>query len=253
MQTKNFQFIQSNNKRDQNVLLIIFGWLYFQEKHMDKYRNFYAEKGFDVLTVRINVTEFLFPAWGSKLVAKQLMDFLAQNAQHYDSILFHAFSIGVYQMGEVLLLLQEKYDKSLFNLTVLTKLKGVICDSPVHLKYSTRGIAMNITTNILLRWITIILIEIYCTLFFWLSTKHYIIAQELIERNKNKIPVLGFISKNDAISDYKRTLWCVHRMHRNGTKVTCKCWDSSIHACHFYKYPQEYTDFLNNFLLELQV
>jgi len=106
-------------------LLILFAWLFAKERHLDKYRALYLERGFDVLTIKVNVRDFLIPQSGSQQIAAHIVRFLAERQNLYRAYIFHAFSVGAYQMGELFVLLQKETHKQAENETKVL-LKGII-------------------------------------------------------------------------------------------------------------------------------
>lgn len=87
--------------------MIIFAWLFAKERHLDKYRSLYLEKGFDVLSVKVYVKDFLIPQSGSQQIAANVIRFIMSNQDRYQSIILHAFSVGAYQLGELFVLLNK--------------------------------------------------------------------------------------------------------------------------------------------------
>jgi len=116
--SQNLTFYSCNSVEtdEKRPLLVLFAWLFAKERHLDKYRKLYIQKGFDVLTVKIQVLDFLIPSRGSHIVAQNIVDFLRDHDSKYPTFIFHAFSVGAYQMGEVFVHLR-KYE----NQTVLDK------------------------------------------------------------------------------------------------------------------------------------
>lgn len=92
-------------------LLVLFAWLFAKERHLDKYRSFYLKQGFDILTITVNVRDFIVPPLGSQVIAANVVRFIVEHSDHYESIMFHAFSVGAYQMGEVFVHLNREESK----------------------------------------------------------------------------------------------------------------------------------------------
>lgn len=106
-------------------LLVLFAWLFAKERHLDKYRELYIEQGFDVLTIKVNVKDFIIPSVGTQVIAADVLRFIDENADYYQNLVFHAFSVGAYQLGEVFVLLKQEHNKKLKN-TARQLLKGNI-------------------------------------------------------------------------------------------------------------------------------
>lgn len=99
-------FVYSNSKLtaspsqvDSRSLVLLFGWLSSEDKHLEKYRQIYYRKGFDVLTIRTRLLDVLVPHMGSERVANEVVDFLGSH-RRYDNLAIHLFSVGSYQLGE---------------------------------------------------------------------------------------------------------------------------------------------------------
>ena len=124
-------------KEDKRPLLVLFAWLFAKERHLDKYRKLYIEKGFDVLTVKVQVFDFLVPAKGSQVVAQHIVDFLREHDTKYPTFIFHAFSVGAYQMGEVFVQLKKDQNQYMNDKTQQS-LKGMSIS-----QYNNNGLRMS--------------------------------------------------------------------------------------------------------------
>lgn len=128
---ENFTFHQASNcevgpdggEKGERPLLILFAWLFAQERHLDKYRILYMERGFDVLTIKVNVWDFLVPQSGSQRIAAYIVRFMIEQRHKYRAYIFHAFSVGAYQMGELFVCLSKEINKQAQGETQ-TMLKG---------------------------------------------------------------------------------------------------------------------------------
>ena len=116
-QNLTFCACDSVDRDEKRPLLVLFAWLFAKERHLDKYRKLYIEKGFDVLTVKIQVLDFLIPSRGSHVVAQNIVDFLREHDTKYPTFIFHAFSVGAYQMGEVFVHLKKGQNQSVLDKT----------------------------------------------------------------------------------------------------------------------------------------
>lgn len=94
----------------------MFAWLFAKERHLDKYRRLYMEQGFDILTIKVNVKDFIIPVVGSQVIASQALQFIKEHEKIYCSLVFHAFSVGAYQMGELLVMLNQEHNKEVKNI-----------------------------------------------------------------------------------------------------------------------------------------
>lgn len=89
-------------------LVLLFGWMLSKDKHIEKYRHFWYQRGFDVLSVRTGPTDLLFPKLGGAHIARVVYDYIQSQRPRYDEVLVHAFSVGAYQLSEVLYRILER-------------------------------------------------------------------------------------------------------------------------------------------------
>lgn len=61
-------------------------------------------------------------------------------------------------------------------------------------------------------------------------------------------PELFLYSEADILSDYKVIAEHIDHRKSQGAHVFSKCWQDSPHVSHYLKYPEEYTEVLENFL-----
>ncbi|KAF8787095.1 hypothetical protein HNY73_008725 [Argiope bruennichi] len=81
-------------------LAVILAWMLAKESHIEKFRQLYISRGFDVLTVNMAPKDLLFPVSGSQVIAKNVLDYFTLH-KNYKDIVVHAFSVGGYLMGEM--------------------------------------------------------------------------------------------------------------------------------------------------------
>ncbi len=70
---------QNNNSTEKQTtrpLVVLFAWMLAKDKHIEKYRNLYFQRGFDVLTVKTEPFELLLPERGSQRIARNVLTFL---------------------------------------------------------------------------------------------------------------------------------------------------------------------------------
>ena len=247
-----------NKNKKTTKLLILFGWLFSCEQHLDKYRSLYLKRGFDVLSVRLNLLEFLWPRAGSKQIASKLARFLFENYCKYDSIIFHAFSIGCYQLGELLLMFNDyeenkdsKNFSKLYQEHIRPRIRCIIYDSPVDHQWAARGIAVSITKQLPLQWIIIGVMKAHQLLFYHAATKHYYAASKILHENVPQFPLLFFLSKDDHFMNWQYLFEMIDKLRCSGTRVRCQCWDHSLHVGHLYRHREEYKQTLDQFLDEV--
>jgi len=128
-------------------LTVILAWMLAKEQHLEKYRQLWFRRGFDVLTVRTSPIDLLLPPIGGQVVASNLVKYLTEINPQYNEVVIHAFSVGGYQYGEILLKLRssDKYK------AICDSLKGIIIDSMVHVEDAAPGLSRAITRNFILQ------------------------------------------------------------------------------------------------------
>ena len=85
-------------------------------------------------------------------------------------------------------------------------------------------------------------------LCYHLSTRHYICSSQAVKENKFGCPTLVFLSKDDEVANYEHQFAVIEQWRQEGVPVLTKCWDQSPHVSHFFKHPEEYRFFLDDFL-----
>ena len=82
-------------------LLLFLPWLGSRPQTVTKYCEIYFRTGFDVLMVESEVSQFLWPRWGLEYSAR-VLDVLEDERFSQRPLLVHAFSIGGYTFGQML-------------------------------------------------------------------------------------------------------------------------------------------------------
>ncbi|XP_054155343.1 uncharacterized protein LOC128953846 [Oppia nitens] len=235
------------NPHKHRSLTILFCWMFAKDRHIDKYRKLYLNKGFDVLTVKTKVLDSLLPTVGAQVVAYYVVDFLRVLGDRYDSYVFQMFSIGAYQMGEVLVHLDRPENQDVL-LQTRQSLKGYVMDSVMDVPTAHIGLARASTTNLLLQTLISNSMNLYMHLFSNSVTKHYTNSSNSIHRNDLQCPGLFLFSSDDVVADPNGQYLVMNKWQSNGVPVFHKCWQSSAHVSHYFKYADQYEQHLNDFL-----
>lgn len=82
-------------------LLLLLPWLGSRPQAISKYCEIYFRTGFDVLMVESEVSQFLWPRWGLEYGAR-VLDVLESERFSHRPVLVHAFSIGGYTFGQLM-------------------------------------------------------------------------------------------------------------------------------------------------------
>lgn len=186
-QTQNLA-ITKTRQLSKRPLLLFFGWLQAKEIHMEKYREFWFERGFDILSVRTLPMHLLLPKIGGRRNAETMINFLANHHLVYDEILIHGFSVGGYQMGEIFLYLKENKDKNERIRHIYESLKGIIVDSLVYAQDCPPGASKAITNHPIFQPMLEKTIDKFLKLTKSFTYDRYIKVQDLMFANESKLP-----------------------------------------------------------------
>jgi len=229
-------------------LTLIFSWMLAKDKHLEKYRQLWFRRGFDVLTVRTSPLDLLLPPVGGRVVAKNLVKCLSELNSQYNEMVVHAFSVGGYQFGETLLQLrgQECDD-------VLNSIKGVVLDSMVFTEDAAPGLSRAITLNPILQPMIETSIHGFLKLFDKVSVKNYEKASQMIFNPLVKYPGLFFYSMDDMVSNVETNKKLAQNWRKLGNRVDSVCWEHSTHVLHYRDHQSEYEQRLDRFLKSLNL
>ena len=216
----------SDSQNDQKRLAIIFAYMLPKEKHLDKYRSIYFNKGFDVVTVKTSPFEFFFPTIGAHKIADNLIDQLMHqpSLSKYSDIVVHGFSVGGYQFSEVLKKLQSRATtKAADKMERVTKsIKGTIFDSPCDVDSVPFGFSRTVAGESLLAKVIEMLIIATRTIFYPVSTKYHRSGFEEFKNNPIRVPSLFFASKKDKLANIQVIEDVVKSWEKKGIDVNLK-------------------------------
>ncbi|XP_054159345.1 transmembrane protein 53-like [Oppia nitens] len=245
---------ESDNSLRSRPLVVLLTWLMAQEKHVDKYSNLYLQKGFDVLTVKTNPFDLMFPSIGSRKIAQNCVTALNTELSQYPSVILHAFSVGAYQFGEMLLEIQKQQienneDKDGLN----GRIKGIVFDSVVPFEELSNGVSRSLTTNPFLYKIIKSSINGHLKVCKRFATKYYKASSQAVWGNYMRVPALVLVSQNDRIGTASANRRLTDVWRKLGIDVTFKCWDESGHVQHLPKHPIEYEELIDKFLNKINI
>lgn len=169
-------------------LLLLFAWMLSKDKHIEKYRQFWYERGFDVMTVRTSPMDLLLPAVGGARIASTVFDFLTHIQPRYDQVLVHAFSVGGYQLSEFMFKLMGEIKKGDARAELLMKsIQGMIIDSCVFSEDCAPGLSRAITRHPIYQPIIEASISNFLKLTKSFTMDRYLMVSDLLINNKPKI------------------------------------------------------------------
>ncbi|KAI1297725.1 Transmembrane protein 53 [Halotydeus destructor] len=238
-------------------LAIILSWLAAEEKHIDKYRSIWIERGFDVLTVKMTPYQLLLPKMGSLILVQDLIRFLYALSSHYPEYVLHCFSVGAYEFGEIMAQLDNEPFISSIKVQadhnpkeiIQRSIKGVVMDSGVSLDQITSGVATSISTNPVISKSVQSYIRAHLKVMYPVATKYYEVAQGYTHSSPlTQAPALLFYSNRDKIGSREASERLRDSWTSNGIKVSTRLFEDSAHVQHYNKYPQEYISEIDKFL-----
>ena len=254
----------------QRPLAVLLTWLAAKEKHIEKYRTFWLQKGFDVLTVKMSPYQLLLPKQGSISLVQDLIKFLYAINPHYPDLILHCFSVGAYEFGEILAQIndQEFMDKiktdhmrnlmpgpnqgseSLDPKSQIEKsIKGVIFDSAVAFEGIAAGVSRSITLNPTAVKALEVSINTHLRLAHNFATKYYERASDWAHSNYlHHAPGLIMASESDLIGSRFMAERVAKGWKNKGVDVSTHFFPNSGHVQHMAKYTDEYQGAVDRFL-----
>lgn len=244
---------QSFNKTlsttQERRLVVLMSWLEAKEKHIEKYRQFYLERGFDVLNVKTSPLDLLLPTVGAKKISKDFLRFLVE--KQYSNVVLHGFSVGGYMFGQVLLDIDQQEESVKRN--VLNSIRGIVFDSLVPFEGTCVGVANSITRNPLAAKVLEQLLRIYLVVGKSFATKHYRMSSDKVWSGPLKCPTLFLMSKEDNISDHKIVERLADVWANKGIETRKMLVDSSPHVQLFTKHHNAYVQNVEDFLKHIRM
>ncbi|MED6235388.1 hypothetical protein ATANTOWER_025008 [Ataeniobius toweri] len=241
--------IQSQTPDDQKPLMLMLPWLGSRPQAVAKYCEIYFRSGFDVLVVESEVKDFLWPRWGLDR-GKKLLELLQTECLKSRPLLIHAFSIGGYTFGQLLVHIsrdQQQYQ------AVTNRIKGQVYDSLVI--GSLEHMATGLGKMILPRWESLIkqASMLYFSIFKRQTVDYFNSSIDIFYNTPVQAPALVFFCENDLLSDTPSVEKLMDFWQKRGMVITAKKWKVSTHAGHLRRHPQEYLSTLETFLHSLQI
>lgn len=256
-------------------LVLLFAWAIAKERHLEKFRNFWLSRSFDVLTVRTPFWELAFPGSVAPGNAHQVINFLASQIEDLPKrkIIAQGCSLGAYSLTtfvDQLRKLQKlnkpdsssqrveedsvtsknNTEKSASTATQIeSAIAGVIFDSPGVWKALHIGASHVIFERPLARVILRNAIYAYYRSNRKLLWDRLQRIGRLQAEHPLRVPLLVLYSRDDEIvsADLVDELieeWKQLGSSREGESkcftVHSKCWERSEHVTHLRNFPEEY-------------
>ena len=234
----------SNLAAKDRPLVVIYAWLAAKSKHLHKYNNFYLEKGFDVLQIKVRPTQLMWPVIVQGL-SQEMLDFIHDADRALQPLLIHGFSVGGYLYGEILHKICANPDKYS---GLKERIRGQIFDSPVDFQGIPFGVSRAVSDNPVVQRIIEHSLASYLKVFKKQTTDHYLRSSAAFHANDLAIPSLLLCSHADPVGPVERIEYVVGKWRNKDIPVVIKLFDNSPHVSHFLYYPADYMQALNRFL-----
>ncbi|XP_060080380.1 transmembrane protein 53-A-like [Ylistrum balloti] len=223
-------------------LMLLFGWMLAKRKHLEKYEEYYLNRGYNVLTVSGYPMDILKPI-RAQGIASSILAHIDDRTRVVGKqpILLHGFSVGGYLIGEfhVKLNTEETVARNL--------LIAQVFDSPVDFDGIPVGFSKVLTKNPALRFFIRNSLHLYMATFKK-SVSKFLKASEAFKFNKYHVPSLFLYSKADPVGNPERIEGVIQDFYQRNIPVMSKCWQDSPHVSHYHYHPKEYVEILSSFL-----
>ncbi|CAN8027411.1 unnamed protein product [Ixodes persulcatus] len=233
-----------------NPLVVVLAWMKAKDAHLQRYHDLYMDQGFDVLTVKTDPMQLAFPTnKGSQYIAQMVLDFLLNNP-NYARLVVHAFSVGGYQMGEILVRMRKGGSRYL---DLAPRFKAQVYDSLVDYTGIPTGFPTALTKSQFLRKVLEIMIRVQSVIMYPMSTVHYKAASRAFHDNPLMCPALMINSKEDQVSGLEDNIRVADCWRKKGLDVAFCTFDDSKHVQHMGKYPDQYENEVLRLLRKVQL
>lgn len=234
---------------DERKLVVLLSWLEARERDIEKYRQFYLSRGFDVLNVKTSPWDLLLPNVGARKISEDFVRFMID--KHYSNVLLHGFSVGGYMFGRLLLEL-DKHESAIKD-KMLNSVKGIVFDSLVPFEGTCFGVANSITQNPIAAKIIEQILRFYLFVGHGIATKHYLEVSDKVWGGPLRCPSLFLMSKDDKISDHRVVGHLADVWQGLGIETHKMLVDHSPHVQLFRKHNQAYTENVDKFLKHVKL
>ncbi|XP_071103179.1 transmembrane protein 53-B-like [Haliotis cracherodii] len=229
----------SNTKKTEKPLVLLFDWLYAKPNQLRKYSALYHDIGLDVLTVTGRLSNFLWPPVGYKL-AEEIFNYLFVERKTKDELLIHAFSIGAFNYT-ICLTLADRHPElyGMFRDRVI----GQVFDSIVIGSYKnmTEGM-VTLLPNVVFKKAVYPVVDMYYRATSKNTKDEYDRLVALFIEKPIQVPTIFFYSENDPMCHVPTMESMLRNWRENIPKfqVEAKSWEVSQHTAHLKHHPEEY-------------
>ncbi|XP_053320095.1 uncharacterized protein LOC128491799 isoform X2 [Spea bombifrons] len=233
--------------RSSRPLLLFLPWLGSKARAFEKYILLYFKLGFDVLVAESSLSHFLWPKNGLDY-AGQLVNLLMTEKDFSSRSLFvHAVSIGGYTFAQMLVWTSKSHGEQR---KTLDRIHGQVYDSLVvgSMERMATGVAGMVSLPFLKSLVARGTL-LYFNLLKSQTVDYYENGIQTFWNMPLTCPALFFYCMDDPLSDHTAVEQLKKDWEKRGIKVQSKKWNSSLHAGHLRRHPQEYTEELEKFIL----
>lgn len=227
----------------ERPVVLLFGWLMSKEKHLERYADWYTDKGMDVVGVLSRAPHVVKPAY-SHALSKQLVDLLHEESDMVRRpVVIHGFSVGGYLCGQFIREVEQRGLSAEFQ----RRTKAQVFDSPVDYEGIPFGVAKAISDNAAVQKVT----EASLQLFMRVNKPamhEYVMSSKTFKRNPLRVPTHVMYSHKDPICDAHRIEAVMAEWRKQGHAVSHSVFDDSEHVQHMRKYYDDYYRDLMAFL-----
>ncbi|RUS70112.1 hypothetical protein EGW08_022126 [Elysia chlorotica] len=239
------------------VLVVMLTWLGAKDRHILRYSHLYTKQGLDVLIVKSEAKDFIWPR-NSIALAEQVHNVLENQMKEYNHIISHSMSVGSFNWTVIRRYLKQKENAE----HICQKFKGQIYDSvvagagkgglldespaegrpEVHaLDRMVHGIVVSRKLGPKMQWMIESLTKAYFSVTKRSTVRFYEKALKYFREEPLHIPTLFLTSRDDPMCDasvLERLVDIWEEEHN--FKVSIKVWDNSPHAQHYLHHQEEY-------------
>ena len=245
----------TTNGKSGRPLVLLYSWFLAKDFHLEKYRNFWTSRGYDILTIRTRPIDMIAPSWAMSGSAIKIREFVAKYQPNY--LLVHGFCGGNFQfmelLNQLLMIEADRYDSEDDDMVTLRSIKCFIADSITTMEDTPEGIGKVLTKNRMLQLLIKGLVLTYIRLTHSFVMKRFIKLEQLLKENPKRLSTLIFYSTDDHISSLEQTTQLIEGWKSRQLDVRIKCWKSSHHVRHYRLHKEEYVYEVETFLKELQL
>ncbi|GFR94896.1 transmembrane protein 53 [Elysia marginata] len=239
------------------VLVVMITWLGAKDHHILRYSHLYTKQGLDVLVVKSEATDFIWPK-NSMALAEQIYNVLDNQMQDYHHIVSHTMSAGSFNWTVLRMYLKQKRNAD----HICNKFKGIIFDSvvagagkggilnespndgqsQVHaLDRMVHGIVLSKKMNFFMQSMVESMSKVFFSVTKEKTVKFYEETLRFFREEPLQVPTLILTSRDDPMCDaaVMEKLVNIWRAKQH-VYVSIKVWESSPHAQHYIYHKEEY-------------